>query len=100
MIIVTGQARFAEGEIERLRPDLDAWTKEVRQRDGCQSYCYAVDIGDPNLVHVIETWRDEAAIDAHVENMGGLMAALGGAKMEALSVKAYEASYVKTLMED
>jgi quinol monooxygenase YgiN len=49
---------------------------------------------------VIETWRDEAAIDAHVEDMGDLMAALGGAKMEALSVNAYDARFVKTLMGD
>jgi quinol monooxygenase YgiN len=100
MIIVTGEARFEEGEIERLRPDLDAWTHEVRRRDGCESYCYAVDLGDPNLLHVIERWRDEAAIDAHMADMGGVMAALAGAKMTALSVKAYEAHYVRTLMGD
>jgi quinol monooxygenase YgiN len=100
MIIVTGQARFEEGEIERLRPELAAWTQVVRGRDGCESYHYAVDIGDPNLLHVIETWRDEAAIDAHINDMGELMAALGGAKMAALSVAAYEARFVKTLMGD
>jgi quinol monooxygenase YgiN len=98
MIIVTGQARFAPGEVERLRGALDAWTREVRRRDGCLSYCYAVDIADPDLVHVIESWRDEAAIDVHMADMGGLMASLAGAKMLSLSVKGYEATYLKTLM--
>jgi quinol monooxygenase YgiN len=98
MIIVTGEARFAAGEIERLRGALNAWVSEVRGRDGCLSYHYAVDLGDPDLVHVVETWRDEAAVDAHMADMGGLMQALAGAQMLALSVKAYDGRYVKTLM--
>jgi quinol monooxygenase YgiN len=98
MIIVTGQARFAQGEVERLRGALNAWTDVVRNRDGCLSYCYALDIGEPDLVHVLEMWRDEAAIDAHMENMGPLMDVLAGAQMLSLSVKGYEARYLKTLM--
>lgn len=98
MIIVTGEARFAPGEIERLQGALQAWIEVVRGRDGCQSYSYAVDLADPDLLHVVETWRDEAAIDAHMADMGGLMAGLAGARMLSLSVKAYEASYLKTLM--
>jgi len=98
VIIVTGSARFGAGEVERLRAPLNAWIDEVRTRDGCQSYCYAVDLGDPDLIHVIETWRDEAAIDVHMGNMTGLMQALEGARMLELSVKAYEARYLKTLM--
>ena len=98
MIIVVGQAQFANGEIERLRGALNDWIEQVRRRPGCLSYCYAVDLGDPDLLHVIETWRDEAAIDAHMTDMGVLMNALAGAKMLKLSVKAYTGEYVKTLM--
>ena len=98
MIIVLGQARFGEGEIDRLRGALNDWIDLVRKKPGCVSYCYAVDLGDPDLLHVIETWADEAALDAHMQDMGGLMAALAGAQMLSLSVKAYTGEYVKTLM--
>ena len=98
MIIVTGTARFAAGEIDRLQGQLAAYVDEVRDRDGCISYSYSRDINDPDVLNIVEQWRDEAAIDAHMANMGALMNALAGAKMEGLSVKAYTAEYQRTLM--
>ena len=100
MIIVTGEARFGEGEIERLKDAFAANIAATRAEDGCLSYAYAVDLADPNLLHITEQWRDEAAVNAHMAapHMGPLMAALGAAKIEALSVKAYDATYLKTLL--
>lgn len=100
MIIVTGEARFGEGEIARLTDVLAANIAATRAEEGCLAYSYAVDLGDPNLLHISEQWRDEAAVEAHMTapHMGPLMAALGAARIEALSVKAYEATYVKTLL--
>jgi quinol monooxygenase YgiN len=100
MIIVKGEAHFAPGEIERLREPLNGWIEEVRQRDGCLSYCYAADLGNPDILHVIETWRDLEAIDTHMNDMGQLMGVLAGAQMLSLSVKAYTATYSRTLMGD
>jgi len=100
MIIVTGTARFAAGEIDRLQEQLAAYVDEVRRRDGCISYSYARDINDPDVLRIVEQWRDEPAIDAHMSNMGALMDALAGSKMEGLSVKAYAAEYKRTLMGD
>ena len=100
MIIVTGMARFGAGEIERLKDVLAANIAATRAEDGCLAYAYAVDLGDPNLLHISEQWRDEAAVNAHMTapHMGTLMAALGSAKIEALSVKAYEASGERVLL--
>lgn len=36
-----------------------------RAEDGCLSYAYALDALDDGLVHVIEKWRDRAALDHH-----------------------------------
>jgi len=98
MIIVTGQARFGKGEVERLRQALNDWVAQVRDRPGCLAYHYAVDLADPDLLHVVETWQDEAAIDTHMADMTTLMEALAGARMLSLTVKAYDGQYVKTLM--
>ena len=99
MIIVTGHARFGEGEIGRLKDVLAANVAATRAEDGCVAYSYGVDLGDPNLLHISEQWRDEAAVEAHMTapHMAPLMAALGAAKIEALSVKGYRASEWKTL---
>jgi quinol monooxygenase YgiN len=100
MIIVTGEARFGEGEIERLKDMLATNIAVTRAEEGCLAYCYAVDLVDGNLLHISEQWRDEAAVEAHMTapHMGTLMAALGAAKIEALSVKSYDATYQKTLL--
>ena len=98
MLIVKGQAQFGPGEVERLREGLNRWIGAVRGRPGCASYNVAVDLGDPDLLHVVECWEDEAAIDTHMSDMGQLMEVLAGADMRALSVKAYQADYLKTLM--
>lgn len=102
MIIVTGEARFGDGEIARLKDALAANVAATRGEEGCLHYSYAVDIADPNLLHISEQWRDEAAVNAHMKapHMGPLMAALGAAKIEKLSVKSYDASYLKTLLGD
>ena len=93
MIIVTGQVRFAEGEIARLAPAFGTNIEATRAEAGCARYAYAVDVGDPNLLHVVEEWSDEEAVNAHMNtpHMAELMTALGSAKIEAISINAYEA---------
>jgi quinol monooxygenase YgiN len=100
MIIVTGTARFGEGEIARLRDAMAANVEATRAEDGCEHYSYGIDVSDPNLLHISERWRDEAAIDAHMksEHMQSFMAGLGQAKLEALSVKMYRSEYAGTLL--
>ncbi|MEA3012274.1 MAG: hypothetical protein QOD42_819 [Sphingomonadales bacterium] len=100
MIIVTGYARFADGEIERLKPALEANIEATRAEPGCARYSYAVDIGEPGLLHIAEEWSDEEAIAAHMAapHMAELMGALGSAKLESISINAYEAHFLKTIL--
>jgi quinol monooxygenase YgiN len=100
MIIVTGQARFADGEIPRIREALEKNIAATRAEPGCARYSYSVDIADPNLLHVIEEWSDEEAIASHMAapHMAELMGALGSAKLETISINAYEAHFLKTVL--
>ena len=100
MIMVKGEVRFGDGEIERLKPAFERNIAATRAEPDCARYSYAVDVLDPNLLHVAEEWSGEAAIDAHMQSahMGALMAALGTAKIEALRIDAYDAHFLKTIM--
>lgn len=42
-----------------------AHAKRSRQEDGNIDYRVVVDIEDPNLIHTIERWEDDAAFDTH-----------------------------------
>ena len=57
MIIVTGEVRFGDGEIERLRSVLVNAVEATREEAGCQAYSYAVDLLDPNLLRISELWE-------------------------------------------
>lgn len=100
MIMVKGEVRFGEGDIERLKPAFEKNIAATRAEAGCARYSYAVDLLDPNLLHVAEEWSDEAAIDGHMQSahMGALMAALGTASIEAIRVDAYDAHFLKNIM--
>jgi len=100
MIIVKGEVRFGDGEIERLRPDLAANIAATRAETGCAAYSYAVDVLDPNLLRISEEWSSEEAIDAHMRapHMGALFDALGAAKVESTRIDAYEAHYLRNIM--
>jgi quinol monooxygenase YgiN len=100
MIIVSGEVRFGEGEIERLKPDFAASIEATRAEPGCVAYSYSVDVLDPNLLHVAEEWSSEDAIDAHMRSphMGALFAALGASKVESTRIDAHEAHFLRNIM--
>ncbi len=100
MIIVTGQVRFGEGEIERLKEALARNVSSSRAEEGCERYAYGVDVADPNLLLITEAWRDQAALDAHAKRIPELMAPLADADIQAISIKAYEASFLQNVMGD
>ena len=100
MIIVNGTVRFGSGEIDRLKGAMARNVEATRAEDGCEHYAYAVDVSDPNLLHVAERWSDDSAIERHMASphMGSFMAEIGASKVEAISIKAYEASFLRNVL--
>ena len=100
MIIVMGYAKTAPGDLDRLGDAMKAQLAATNAEDGCEYYCFARDVNDPDTLLISERWRDQAAIDAHFgsAHMAIFNAALKTATITALSVKAYENGEVRTLM--
>jgi quinol monooxygenase YgiN len=99
MIIVKGEVRFGDGDIERLKPALAANIAATRAEPGCAAYAYSVDVVDPNLLHVVEEWSSEEAIEAHMQSphMAALFAALG-TSIQAIRVDAYQTHYLRNVL--
>ena len=100
MIIVAGEVRFADGEIDRLRAAMEKNIAATRAEPGCARYVYAVDLSDPNHLIISEEWSDEDAVDAHSQSqhIAEFMAVFGAAKVESAAIHAYDAHYLKTLV--
>lgn len=99
MIILIGSARFGPGKAERLRPAMIRWAQTVRTRDGCLEYQMNQDMEDQDLLHVAERWRDEAAVQAHMDDLTVLMEGLEGAHMEWLDLRAYTSTGSRVSLE-
>ena len=100
MIIVTGEVRFGDGELERLKGALTRNVEASRQDAGCERYAYSIDLLDPNLLRISEAWRDQAALDAHNRKIPELMAPLADARIESMSIKAWTGEFLQTVMGD
>lgn len=66
-LVVAGTVRVPPENLERFKPHMQAMLTASRAEDGCLEYSYAVDVADAGLIRVFETWRDQAALDAHVQ---------------------------------
>jgi quinol monooxygenase YgiN len=65
MLLITGTFRIGPDKLLEARPVMEAMILASSGEDGCLGYAYAVDLLDGGLVHVVEHWRDRAALDAH-----------------------------------
>jgi quinol monooxygenase YgiN len=47
--------------------------------EGCIAYAFTQDLGDPSILHIVEKWRNEAALAAHfaAPHMATFLAAVG-----------------------
>jgi quinol monooxygenase YgiN len=100
MVVVMGAVTFGAGEINRLMNDLAAQMAYTQAEDGCAAYIFSRDVSDPNILHINERWRDDAALEAHLSTpaMAAFNAIIGAASVQAISIKAFSISGSRQLV--
>ena len=100
MIVVMGEVRMGDGEIDRLQPDMATQMAATHAEDGCEQYIFSRDVTDPNLLLVTERWRDEAALNAHMKapHMAVFNAVISRANIIKANIKRYDVSGISQLM--
>lgn len=68
MIVVSGQARVRPEARQRLIEAIVAMSAATKHDDGCLVYEFGVDLTDDAVIRNTEVWRDQAALDAHMEH--------------------------------
>jgi quinol monooxygenase YgiN len=99
MITINGTIRVPVANLERARPVMRAVIEATRQEDGCLSYAFAEDVLEPGLIHVVEAWRDQAALDAHfgAAHFAAWREANPGLEVSDRHIVVYDATHLKTL---
>ncbi|MEL7489218.1 MAG: putative quinol monooxygenase [Pseudomonadota bacterium] len=99
MIVVSGNAKFAPGALQKIRKEMEAMITASKAEAGCIDYAYGIDVSDPDTLLVVEYWEDWAALDAHFKepHMATWRAALGAAGVLSRDIKAAEMDGVRAL---
>lgn len=93
MIIVEGSARIPEGAWGHAHSAMETMIKASREEPGCIEYAYSRDLIDPNILRIIERWKDKAALVSHFAepHMAVFRSALAEVGPQDLSVRMYDA---------
>ncbi len=93
MIIVEGSARIPEGAWEQAISAMEPMITASREEAGCIEYAYSRDLLDPNLLRIIERWKDKAALVRHFAepHMAVFREALAAVGPRDLQVRMYDA---------
>jgi quinol monooxygenase YgiN len=100
MVIIQGVVRISEADRDKFRAAAAAMIPATRAEAGCIFYSYAEDALEPGLVHIVERWRDQAALDAHLKapHMASFSAAIAGLAMRDLKIVAFDAANERVLI--
>ena len=102
MILVMGTIKLGTGEGQKAAKLMAEHAATVRTEEGCEHYAFSLDAADPDLVHVAERWASPEALAAHGQqpHQKAFGRALREHKPEAMSVKAWNGDYWRTLIGD
>lgn len=100
MIVVSGRIEVGSADdIARVEDALMARMERSRKDAGCLAYSFSVEVGAPNILHVIEKWESEELLDAHLkvpdEAFSKMMAT---ANIKSASVIGYTTSGERVLL--
>ncbi len=100
MIIVMGHVRMGSGEIDRLKGEMATQMAATQAEDGCIQYEFSRLVTEPDTLIISEKWRDQAALDAHLQapHMAVFNAVIGGAKVESINIKAIDGENMRQLI--
>ena len=65
MLLIVGTVRLPPEKLAEARPVMARMISASRAEPGCLEYTYAEDVLDPGLIHVMESWSDQVALDLH-----------------------------------
>jgi quinol monooxygenase YgiN len=99
MLIVLATAKVGEGALDAAKAAIVDMVAASNAEDGCIAYTFTQDLGDPSVLHIVEKWRDEAALAAHfaTPHMAAFGAAIAGLEftvVEALKFRTDEGAPV------
>ncbi len=92
MLIVLAEARIDPAQLDQVRGFARPMIEASRAEPGCVSYDYATDLLEPDLVRIVERWKDWQALHDHfaTPHMVAFAQGLRALKPKSVTVKCWE----------
>jgi quinol monooxygenase YgiN len=93
MLIVLAKAQVGEGAMEPAMAAIKAMVAASNAEEGCIAYAFTQDLLQPGVIHIVEKWKDEAALASHfaTPHMAAFGAAIGGLDFKVIEAVKYHA---------
>ena len=93
MLIVLAKAKVSEGAMAAARAAIADMVAASNAEEGCIAYAFTQDMLEPGVIHIVEKWKDEAALAAHfaTPHMAAFGAAIAGLGFEVIEALKYHA---------
>lgn len=93
MLIVLAKAKLGDGALDAMHGAIAEMVAASNAEDGCLAYSFTTDVLDPTVLHIVEKWRDEAALAAHfaTPHMAAFGAAIAGTDFAIIEAIKYHA---------
>ncbi|MBW2392920.1 MAG: antibiotic biosynthesis monooxygenase [Deltaproteobacteria bacterium] len=94
MLVVAGHVSLDPTKIEDARAATEEMVRETLKEEGCNAYCFAVDLVEEGRIRIFEEWESQEALDLHFKapHMAVFQAAMGGLGIKEMVVHKYEVS--------
>jgi quinol monooxygenase YgiN len=67
-VAVLGTLKFPPEKVPHILPHLMKLLAASRLHDGCIAYNAAIDIAEPGVIRISETWSDQLSLQRHIDN--------------------------------
>jgi quinol monooxygenase YgiN len=97
MIVVIGTMSVDPPDRDALLEAAKTVMAETLKEDGCLHYCFAADLVDPAVVHLVERWESEDCLEPHMktEHLKTFGRALKPLKVTGVDFTTYEVASEK-----
>jgi len=80
MLIVLAKAQVGDSAMEAAKAAIADMVAASNAEEGCIAYAFTQDVLQPNILHIVEKWKDEGALATHfaTPHMAAFGAAIAG----------------------
>ncbi len=93
MLIVLAKAQVGEDAMDAAKAAIADMVAASNAEAGCIAYAFTQDILQPGVIHIVEKWKDEAALAEHfaTPHMAAFGAAIGGLDFKVIEAIKFHA---------